>query len=144
MPPAARRAAVTGPAPRKDAMPASIDVETLKGSRPPRDGVARAEPAAPPRGFVNWRPSVAPPSALVSEPQLVVTEVEHVAFVDALVVDAHALVVDAVGRTEILDEVGPVPPDHRRVLARNVAVFDRQVGRLGTTPDDELVLVDPV
>src|SRR5687767_14026652 len=106
MPRAARRAAVTGPAPRKDVIGASIEVRTLKGSRTSRNGVAQAEPDAAPRGFVSWRPCVAPPSALVGEPQLVVTEVEHVAFVDALVVDAHALVVDAVGRTEIFDEVG--------------------------------------
>src|SRR4030095_6147306 len=99
MPRSARRAAVIGPAPRSDAIDASRDAT------------------------VSWRPFAAPSiSALVGEPQLVVTEVEHVAFVDALVVDAHALVVDAVGRTEVLDEVGPVPADHRRVLARDVAV----------------------
>src|SRR6185436_6725689 len=102
MPRAASRAAVTGPAPRNDVNGASIE---------------------------SWRPSAAvPPSALVRESQLVVTEVKHVAFVDALVVDAHALVVDAVGRTEVLDEVRPVSPDHRRVLARDVAVLDGQIG----------------
>src|SRR5204863_3351967 len=115
----ASRAAVTGPAPRNDPIGASIVV----------GGAGRG---------------VALPSALVRETQLVVTEVEHVAFVDALVVDAHALVVDAIGRPEILDEIGPVSPDDRRVLARDVAVLDGKIGRLGAAADDELVLVDGV
>jgi len=37
--------------------------------------------------------------AAVSEPQLVITQVKDIAFVDALVVDAHAFVVDAIRRT---------------------------------------------
>jgi hypothetical protein len=37
--------------------------------------------------------------------------VEHVALVDALVVDAHALVVDAVGRPEVFDVEGAVATD---------------------------------
>src|SRR5437870_9881592 len=111
MPRAARRAAVTGPAPRNDAMGASIE-------------------------------GAAAPSALVREPQLVVAEVEHVAFVDALVVDAHALVVDAVRRAEVFDVVGAVAADDGGVLAGNVAVLDREVGGLRAAPDDELVLVD--
>ena len=83
-------------------------------------------------------------SPLVREAELVVTEVEEVAFVDALVVDAHALEVDAVRRAEVLDEVGPVAADDGGVLARDVAVLDGQIGRLRAAADDELVLVDPV
>src|ERR1044071_344299 len=65
---------------------------------------------------------------------------KDVALVDALVVDAHALVVDAVRRAEILDVERAVATDDGGVLARDVAVLDRQVRRLAAAPDDELVL----
>src|SRR5512139_181107 len=76
----------------------------------------------------------------VGESELVVTEMKDVAFIDALVVDAHALVVDAVRRAEVLDVERPVATDHGGVLARDVAVLDRKVGRLAAATDDELVL----
>src|SRR6476660_9149838 len=66
----------------------------------------------------------------IREPKLVVAEVKDVAFIDALVVDAHALVVDAIRRPEVLDVEGAVAADHRGVLARDVAVLDRKIGRL--------------
>src|SRR5258706_6389860 len=75
----------------------------------------------------------------ISKPQLVVAQMKNVALVDALVVDAHALVVDAIRRPEVLDVEGPVAPNHRRVLARDVAVFDREVGGLAAAADDELI-----
>src|SRR5207237_6950382 len=56
-------------------------------------------------------------------------------------VDPHPLVVDPVGRPEVLDVVRAVATDHRGVLARDVAVLDREVARLRAAPDDELVLV---
>src|SRR5262249_43369199 len=75
----------------------------------------------------------------VGEPQLVIADMEDVALVDALVVDAHALVVDAVRRPEVLDVEHPVAADDRGVLARDVAVLDGQIRRLGAAPDDELI-----
>lgn len=58
------------------------------------------------RQFLN-RPvrRPAPALCLESERDLVVADGEGVAFVDALVVDAHAPA-DAIGRAKILDEVG--------------------------------------
>src|SRR5690349_11240958 len=80
----------------------------------------------------------------IGKSQLVVAEVKDVAFIDALVVDAHALVVDAVRRAEVLDVERAVATDHGGMLARDVAVFDRQVRRLAAAADDELVLRDRV
>src|SRR5690606_33193320 len=103
---------------------------------PRRDGARSSEARTPRRDPRPRRDSV----GAVGEPELVVTEVEHVPLVDALVVDAHALVVDAVRRPEVLDVERPVATDDGRVLARDVAVLDRQVGRLAAATDDELVL----
>ena len=63
----------------------------------------------------------------IREAQLVVADVEDVAFVDPLVVDAHAAIVDAVGRTEIFDVESPVATNHSSVFSRNISVFDRKV-----------------
>ena len=57
------------------------------------------------------------PSSTVGEAELVVAEVKDVTLVDALVVDAHALVVDSVGRPEVLDVVGAVATDDGGVFA---------------------------
>src|SRR6266480_4236761 len=86
-----------------------------------RDPRSRRKPPPPPPNA-----SIGP----VGKPQLVVAQMKHVALVDALVVDAHALVVDAVRRPEVLDIERAVATDHRGVLARDVAVLDRQVRRL--------------
>ncbi len=45
---------------------------------------------------------------------------------------------------EVLDVVGAVAADDRRVLAGDVAVADRQVRGLGAAADDELLLVDQI
>src|SRR5262245_23235250 len=74
----------------------------------------------PPNGGVDETGDLA-----VGEAQFVVANVKHVAFIDALVINTHAFVIDAVGRSEILNVEHTVATDHRRVLARDVAVFDR-------------------
>src|SRR5205085_10922050 len=110
-----------------------------------RSAVTGPAPGSPRTG-TSSPPAVARPagrrSATEGELELVVAEMEDVALVDALVVDARALEVDPVGRPEVLDEVGTVAADDRAVLARDVAVLDRQVRRLRAAPDDELILVD--
>src|SRR4051794_19784303 len=111
-------------------MPGKLLVGAASGSVP-----ACPRPAAPPEGgavppataggFARAGPAIARSVSAVREPQLVVAQMEHVALVDALVVDAHALVVDAVRRPEVLDIERAVAANHRRVLARDVAVLDR-------------------
>lgn len=78
----------------------------------------------------------------VREAKLVVAKVKDVTFIDALVVDSHALVVDAVRRAEILNIKGPISTNHRGMLARNIPVLDGQVRGLRATTDDELILLD--
>ena len=64
-------------------------------------------------------------SRLIGEAQLEVADEEGVAFINALVVDAHAFVLDAVGRPEILNIVDPIATEHYGMLAGDVAVLDR-------------------
>src|SRR3982751_2305338 len=106
-----------------------------------RPSVTGPAPGSPASGASTSRSALLP---LVGEAKLVITEVEHVALVDALVVDAHPLEVDPVGRPEVLDEVGAVAADDRRVLAGDVSILDRQVGGFRSPADDELILVDAV
>src|SRR5262249_8283398 len=48
------------------------------------------------------------------------------------------------GRPEVLDEVGAIAADDRGVLARDVAVLDREVRGFRSSPDDELIFVDAI
>src|SRR5262249_17090031 len=93
-------------------------------ARPRADALTCARPSA-----VNLAPTRRRRTLIgaVRKPQLVVAEGEDVAFIDALVVNAHALVVDAVRRAEILDVERAVAANHGGVLARDVAILDRQV-----------------
>src|SRR5690606_35514328 len=87
-------------------------------------------------------PSRAAGASVVGEAQLVVAHLEDVALFDALRADLLAEVVDAVGAAEVLDVVGAAVEDDGRVAARDVAVLDGEVGRLGAAADDELFLGD--
>lgn len=80
----------------------------------------------------------------VGETQLVIADVEGISLIDTLVVDSHALVVDAVGGAEILDVEGSVTANHCSMLARDIAIFDRKIGCLRSSTNNELVLGDRI
>ena len=81
-------------------------------------------------------------SRLIGEAQLEVADEEGVSFINALVVDAHTFVFDAVCRPEIFNIVDPVATEYYGVLAGDVAIFDGQVSGLAASSDHKLVFVD--
>ncbi len=78
------------------------------------------------------------------EAHRVFADVEHVAFVDLLGVDANALVFDAVGGFEVFDKELAAALDDGAVLARHVPVADGQVGDLAGATNNKLVFGDGV
>ena len=79
---------------------------------------------------------------LIGEVQVVAADGEHITFVDAFGVDLFSVVFDAVRAAEVLDVEHPVMQDDRRVFPRDVGIFDSQIRRFGTSPDDELLTED--
>ena len=74
--------------------------------------------------------------------EIEIANVELIAFVDALRIDAIALVFDAIRRIEVFDIVGTVFKYNGAMLSRNIGIADDEIGELRRTPDDVFVFVD--
>lgn len=81
---------------------------------------------------------------MIGKTKLVVADIVQVAFVDLSCLDPSSIELDTVGRSEILDEIGALVPDHRGVFPRDIAVPNREVGALAAATDDEALSVDEV
>src|SRR5688572_12476284 len=96
-------------------------------------GAASAALLAKASGIAARRASV------VREIELVVADLEGVAFVDHFTLHALPVILDAVRRAHIDDVILSARELDHRVLARHVRVFDGEVARLLAATDDEAV-----
>ena len=71
-----------------------------------------------------------------------VTDAEGVSFHNDLSLDALTLVLHAIGRTHVHDEVLAIDELDHGVLTRHIGIFDGQIARLLAAPNNEAVFRD--